>query len=69
VDDVFEKIIEINNTGTAILMVEQNAKRALRESDRGIVLDQGETRFEGTGAELLDNDEVIDLYLGSAETD
>lgn len=67
VDDVFEKIVEINEAGTAILMVEQNARRALQEADRGIVLDQGENRFEGTGAELLETDEVIDLYLGATE--
>lgn len=45
-------------------MVEQNAVRALERSDRGYVLDRGVDRFEGTGAELLNNDEVIDLYLG-----
>jgi branched-chain amino acid transport system ATP-binding protein len=66
VDDVFEKVVEINEAGTAILMVEQNARRALKEADRGIVLDQGENRFEGRGEELLEDEEVIDLYLGSA---
>lgn len=69
VDDVFEKIVEINEAGTAILMVEQNARRALEEASRGIVLDQGENRFEGTGAELLETDEVLDLYLGATEGD
>jgi branched-chain amino acid transport system ATP-binding protein len=65
VDDVFEKIVDINESGTAILMVEQNARRALRESDRGIVLDQGENRFEGTAESLLDSEEVAELYLGT----
>jgi ABC-type branched-subunit amino acid transport system ATPase component len=66
VDDVFEKIVEINEeSDTAVLMVEQNARRALKESDRGVVLDLGETRMQGTGAELLDSDEVQDLYLGA----
>jgi ABC-type branched-subunit amino acid transport system ATPase component len=46
-------------------MVEQNARRALRESDRGIVLDQGENRFEGTAESLLDSEEVAELYLGT----
>ncbi|PSP54441.1 ABC transporter ATP-binding protein [Halobacteriales archaeon QS_1_67_19] len=64
VDEVFEKIIEINESGTAILMVEQNARKALRNSDRGYVLEMGENRFEDTGDALLENEEVIDLYLG-----
>jgi branched-chain amino acid transport system ATP-binding protein len=46
-------------------MVEQNARAALKRSDRGIVLDMGENRFEGTGAELLDSEEVAELYLGT----
>ncbi|MFC6864605.1 ABC transporter ATP-binding protein [Halomicroarcula sp. GCM10025817] len=65
VDDMFEKISEINDDGTSVLMVEQNARRALSESDRGIVLDMGESRMEGTGAELLDSEEVAELYLGT----
>ncbi len=64
VDDVFEKIIDIRESGTSILMVEQNARRALRISDRGYVLDGGENRFEDTGDALLDNAEVEELYLG-----
>lgn len=65
VDVMFEKIAEINDDGTSVLMVEQNARRALKESDRGIVLDMGEDRLEGTGAELLDSEEVAELYLGT----
>jgi branched-chain amino acid transport system ATP-binding protein len=65
VDEMFEKITEINESGTSILMVEQNARRALEESDRGVVLDMGESRMEGTGAELLDSPEVAELYLGT----
>lgn len=64
VDDVFEKIIEIKESGTAILMVEQNARRALTISDRGYVLDTGENRFEDSGDNLLDNPKVEELYLG-----
>ncbi|MFC6954699.1 ABC transporter ATP-binding protein [Halorubellus litoreus] len=65
VDEMFEKITEINDKGTSILMVEQNARRALAESDRGIVLDMGESRMQGTGAELLESEEVAELYLGT----
>jgi len=65
VDEVFEKIVEINEgAGTAILMVEQNAKQALSNSDRGYVLEMGENRFSGSGHELLDDEEVEELYLG-----
>jgi len=64
VDNVFERIEGINNAGTAVLMVEQNAREALRRSDRGYVLEAGENRFEGTGEELLENEEVEELYLG-----
>ncbi|MFB6168918.1 MAG: ABC transporter ATP-binding protein [Haloferacaceae archaeon] len=66
VDEVFEKIAEINESGTAILMVEQNARKALRSADRGYVLEMGENRFEDTGDALLDNEEVVELYLGGA---
>jgi ABC-type branched-subunit amino acid transport system ATPase component len=65
VEEVFEKIVDINDAGTTVLMVEQNARAALERSDRGIVLDMGENRFEGTGAELLDSEEVAELYLGT----
>jgi branched-chain amino acid transport system ATP-binding protein len=65
VDDMFDRLVEIRDeTDTAILMVEQNARQALAISDRGYVLDMGENRFEGTGTELLDSDEVAELYLG-----
>jgi neutral amino acid transport system ATP-binding protein len=64
VDLIFEKIAEINAAGIAILMVEQNARRALAMSHRGYVLDGGQNRFEGTGRELLHDPKVVDLYLG-----
>jgi len=69
VDEVFEKIREINESGTAILMVEQNARKALRNSDRGYVLEMGENRFEDTGDALLETEEVVDLYLGGGGGD
>jgi ABC-type branched-subunit amino acid transport system ATPase component len=64
VDLIFEKIAEINAGGTAVLMVEQNARRALEMSHRGYVLDTGQTRFEGPGPELVRDPKVADLYLG-----
>jgi ABC-type branched-subunit amino acid transport system ATPase component len=64
VDGVFAKIAEINAAGTSLLMVEQNARRALSMSHRGYVLDVGRNRFTGTGTELLHDPKVIDLYLG-----
>ena len=45
-------------------MIEQNARKALSVSDRGYVLDMGENRFEGTGDDLLESDDVAELYLG-----
>jgi neutral amino acid transport system ATP-binding protein len=64
VDAIFEKIAEINRGGVTIVMVEQNARRALGMSDRGYVLDLGANRFEGTGQELLSDPKVAELYLG-----
>jgi ABC-type branched-subunit amino acid transport system ATPase component len=64
VEMVFSKIAEINETGTAVVMVEQNAKRALSIADRGYVLETGRNRFEGTGEKLLHDPQVAKLYLG-----
>ncbi|MBA1340745.1 MAG: putative branched-chain amino acid transport ATP-binding protein LivG [ANME-2 cluster archaeon] len=61
---VFEKIMDINGTGTTILMVEQNAKKALSVSHRGYVLEMGENRFEGEGSTLLEDENILKLYLG-----
>ena len=63
-DLVFERIREINRGGVALLLVEQNARDALRMSDRGYIMVSGENRLEDTGPELLDNPEVASLYLG-----
>ena len=62
--EVFEIVKEINSRGVAILLVEQNATRALNFSDRGYVLDQGRNAYQGKGQELLDDPRVVDLYLG-----
>ncbi|MCL9817407.1 ABC transporter ATP-binding protein [Natronocalculus amylovorans] len=64
VEDVFNNVQTVNDLGTSILMVEQNAKEGLSISDRGYVLDQGTVRYEDAADELLDNPEVSRLYLG-----
>ena len=64
IDDVFKTIKEINKNGVSILLVEQNAKRALNFSDKGYVLDQGRNAYQGKGTDLLDDPRVVDLYLG-----
>jgi ABC-type branched-subunit amino acid transport system ATPase component len=61
---IFEKIAEINRTGVALLIVEQNARRALQLSHRGYVLASGQVRLEGKGTQLLSDAEVGRLYLG-----
>lgn len=66
VEEMFERIARIKESGTSVLMIEQNARQALRHSDRGYVLDQGENAFEGPGEELLESDEIKDMYLGQA---
>jgi len=63
-DMMFEKLIEINDAGTSIAIVEQNAVRSLGISDRGYVLETGRNRFEGRGADILGNEDVLRLYLG-----
>lgn len=69
VDVIFDKIVEINSTGTSILLVEQNARRALAMSRRGYVLESGRNRFHGKGRELLDDEKVAELYLGGRATE
>jgi neutral amino acid transport system ATP-binding protein len=64
VEAIFEKIEDINRAGVTIVMVEQNARRALGMSDRGYVLDVGQDRFEGPGRDLLEDPKVAELYLG-----
>ena len=63
IKEVFEIVQEINSKGVAILLVEQNAKRALNFSDRGYVLDQGRNAYQGKGQELLNDPRVVDLSL------
>lgn len=63
-EEVFDHVKAVNELGTSILMVEQNARQGLSISDRGYVLDQGTVEFEDNADELLDNPEVGSLYLG-----
>jgi neutral amino acid transport system ATP-binding protein len=64
VEATFEKVREINEVGVTVVMVEQNARRALSMSDSGYVLDLGQNRFQGAGRELLEDPKVAELYLG-----
>src|SRR3989442_881013 len=64
VEAVFDTIVAINRGGTTVLMVEQNAKKALAICHRAFVLELGRNRFEGTRQEPLDNPEVRAHYLG-----
>jgi len=64
VDEMLDRVEAINDAGTAILMVEQNAKEALRRCDRGYVLVQGQNRHEDTGDALLADQEVREDFLG-----
>jgi branched-chain amino acid transport system ATP-binding protein len=64
VEDMFDRIDDINDDGTAILMVEQNAREALGRCDRGYVLVQGENRYEDTGESLLNDEQVRREFLG-----
>ena len=66
VNSVLEQVKAINQTGTAIVLVEQNAKKALAMADRGYVLENGRDRFEGKGSDLLEDPQVGALYLGAA---
>jgi ABC-type branched-subunit amino acid transport system ATPase component len=66
IDLVFEKLVEIRALGIAIVMVEQNARRALALADAGYVLDTGRNAYSGPGRQLLDDPRVVELYLGGS---
>jgi branched-chain amino acid transport system ATP-binding protein len=61
---MLEKIVEINRTGVAILIVEQNARQALQHAHRGYVLAMGQNRYEDTAQALLAHPEIRALFLG-----
>jgi neutral amino acid transport system ATP-binding protein len=64
VQDIFNLIQKINQTGTSIILVEQNARKALLIADRGYVMHLGKDEFTGKGTDLLNDPEVAELYLG-----
>jgi len=64
-DFVYGKVREFHRRGVAVLIVEQNARTALRNSDRAYVLEQGRVRFEGSGEEILGHPDVRRAYLGA----
>ncbi len=63
-DELFDRILEVKQTGIAILMVEQNARQALNIADKGYVLVTGENKFTDTGQALLADPEVRKAFLG-----
>lgn len=67
VNGIFDIIKEINKSGTTILLIEQNANKALKVADYGYVLETGNITMEGNGLELLQNEKVKDAYLGTSK--
>ena len=61
---IFEKLVEMKMSGYTLMVVEQNAAKALSVADRGYVLELGRNRFDGSGQTLLADPEVKRLYLG-----
>lgn len=64
VDQLFDELVRINDSGVTILMVEQNARRALEISTYGYVLDMGRNRHEGAGKTLASDPEIVGIYFG-----
>ena len=64
VNEIFDIIRSINENGTTVLLVEQNAKKALEIADRGYVLETGSISLSGDAKDLMNNDEVRKAYLG-----
>ena len=69
VQTIFDVIREINQQGTTVLLVEQNAAMALRVASRAYVLETGAIALEGTASELLENPRVREIYLGEVALD
>jgi len=64
VDEVFDVIAQIKDSGTTVVLVEQNARRALRAADYGYVIETGSVAHSGPAQELLSDDRVVAAYLG-----
>ena len=67
VNNIFDIIKEINKSGTTILLIEQNANKALKVADYGYVLETGNIKMEGKGMDLLQDERVKDAYLGTTK--
>lgn len=65
---VWDHIRAIRDTGVAVVLVEQNTRRALAEADWGYVLVNGENQLDGAGRDILDNPEIGELYIGQGAT-
>ncbi len=63
---VWEHVLKVRDLGVAVVIVEQNTRRTLTHADRAYVLSLGQNRLEGTGKELLNDEEVVALYIGRA---
>ena len=68
-DETFINVSIINRAGVSVMIVEQNARRALQICDRGYVLDQGKDAYTGSGRDLMNDPKVIELYLGTLAAD
>jgi branched-chain amino acid transport system ATP-binding protein len=64
---VWEHVLKVRDTGVAVVIVEQNTRRTLTHADHAYVLTLGRNRLEGTGQELLADEEVVALYIGGGE--
>ncbi|MDE2571892.1 MAG: ABC transporter ATP-binding protein [bacterium] len=68
VDEIFRIIAEVRAAGTSVLLVEQNARKALALADRGYVLERGRITLSGSGSDLLHQPAVVEAYLGARHT-
>ncbi len=66
VNDIFRTIREINDGGTTVLLIEQNAKKALSVSSYGYVMESGHINFEGGAKEMSKSPQIVEAYLGGA---
>lgn len=67
IEELFEKIVEINKAGTPILLVEQNATLALKVSDRAYIIERGNINLSGSSKDLLEDPRVREAYLGKSK--
>lgn len=65
-EQVFNKLKEVRESGVTLIVVEQNARKALSLADRGIVLTQGKKVFDGTPDQITSDEQIVKIYLGAA---